>query len=93
GGDGGDVGRMRWCDERGGGSDCGGRLLLPEGVEARGGGDRIDPGRIYLFIIWDSPEKFFGGDDMVVAGFRWRGGKEEDECLFMCVCVVEMEMK
>ncbi|GKD25044.1 hypothetical protein Tco_1231258, partial [Tanacetum coccineum] len=64
GGDGGDVGRMRRCDKRGGGSDCGGRLLLPEGVEARGGGDRIDLGRIYLFIIWDSPEKFSGGGDM-----------------------------
>ncbi|GJX81384.1 hypothetical protein Tco_0330865 [Tanacetum coccineum] len=60
GGDGGDVGRMRWCDERGGGSDCGGRLWLPEGVEARGGGDLIDPGRIYLSIIWDSPEKLAG---------------------------------
>ncbi|GKC91272.1 hypothetical protein Tco_1151921 [Tanacetum coccineum] len=30
-----------------------------EGVEARGGGDQIDPGRIYLFIILGLAGKVF----------------------------------
>ncbi|GJT91302.1 hypothetical protein Tco_1080147 [Tanacetum coccineum] len=48
-------------------------------VEARGGGDRIDPGRIYLFIILglvgkSPPEKFSGGGGVAVAGNRWPAG-------------------
>ncbi|GJR30606.1 hypothetical protein Tco_1106838 [Tanacetum coccineum] len=48
-------------------------------VEARGGGDRIDPGRIYLFIILghagkSPPEKFSGGGGVAVAENRWPAG-------------------
>ncbi|GJR94385.1 hypothetical protein Tco_0266559 [Tanacetum coccineum] len=85
----------------GGGSDCGGRLWLPEGVEARGGGDRIDPGRIYLFIIWDSPEKLAGKvhrKSFPVAATWWwpdSGGEGERKkmSVYLCVSVVELKMK
>ncbi|GKC43068.1 hypothetical protein Tco_1060790, partial [Tanacetum coccineum] len=73
-----------WCDDDddgggvacvGGGSDCGGRLWLPEGVEARGGewvwgSNRSGDKECFMSRSENPPENFSGGGSMA-AGDSW----------------------
>ncbi|GJV17300.1 hypothetical protein Tco_1362623 [Tanacetum coccineum] len=62
--------------------DGGDRRRRGRRVEESGCGDRIDPVMRSVFGVGrkSPPEKFSGGGGMVVAGFRWREGEEEDKC-------------